>query len=29
MVAGYRIDAADRNRAAAVGVRCLDVPERL
>ncbi len=29
IVAGYRIDAADRQRAATVGVRCLDVPERL
>ena len=28
LVAGYRIDAADRERAAAAGVRCLDVPER-
>ena len=27
-VAGYRIDAADRERAATAGVRCLDVPER-
>ena len=29
LVAGYRIDAADRERAAAAGVRCLEVPERL
>ena len=28
LVAGYRIDAADRNRAAAAGVLCLEVPER-
>ena len=28
IVAGYRIDAADRDRAATAGVRCLDVPER-
>ena len=28
MVAGYRIDAADRQRAATAGVRCLEVPER-
>ena len=28
MVAGYRIDAADRDRRATAGVRCLDVPER-
>ena len=28
LVAGYRIDAADREWAAAAGVRCLDVPER-
>ncbi len=27
-VAGYRIDAADRERAATAGVRCLGVPER-
>ena len=27
-VAGYRIDAADRERAATAGVRCLDVAER-
>ena len=27
-VAGNRIDAADRERAATAGVRCLDVPER-
>ena len=29
LVAGYRIDAADRERAAAAGVRYLEVPERL
>ena len=29
LVAGYRIDAADRERAAVAGVRYLDVPERL
>ncbi|MDE0023880.1 MAG: hypothetical protein OXP69_05635, partial [Spirochaetaceae bacterium] len=29
LVAGYRIDAADRDRAAAAGVLCLEVPERL
>ena len=29
VVAGYRIDAADRKRAAAAGVRCLDLPERV
>ena len=28
LVAGYRIDAADRERAAAAGVRYLEVPER-
>ena len=28
LVAGYRIDAADRDRAAAAGVLCLEVPER-
>ncbi len=28
MVAGYRIDAADRQRAATAGVRCPEVPER-
>ena len=28
VVAGYRIDAADRNRADAAGVCCLEVPER-
>ena len=29
LVAGYRLDAADRERAAAAGVRYLEVPERL
>ena len=29
LIAGYRIDAADRERAAAAGVRYLEVPERL
>ena len=29
VVAGYRIDAADRKRAAAAGVHCLDLPERV
>ena len=29
LVAGYRIDAADRERAASAGVRYLEVPERL
>ena len=29
MIAGYRIDAADRERASAAGVRYLEVPERL
>ena len=29
LVAGYRLDAADRERAAVAGVRYLDVPERL
>ena len=28
LIAGYRIDAADLERAAAAGVRCLEVPER-
>ena len=28
LLAGYRIDAADLARAAAAGVRCLEVPER-
>ena len=29
LVAGYRLDAADRERASAAGVRYLEVPERL
>ena len=29
LVVGYRIDAADRHRAAAAGVRCLEIPERV
>ena len=29
VVAGHRIDAADRKRAAAAGVHCLDLPERV